>query len=198
VKFHERTQALPNETKQWDEYWLSLRWPSSSKSWRNPNEELVPNTATTVAKPNFQGSAHNIIQKGVFTRRHTRTRQIITKARTPNAVFRSCVGLSTHINTFDFSEYSRKGMSQDPSNVAPRALRMGDNTTILYLPLKCSTKAYKQKIPRNASAINSLRMPTPSFIRKRSVTFYLWWYDFLPDRAFSAVSEAMEQFTTRT
>ena len=37
--------------------------PGSSKSQRNLNEEVVPNTATTIAKPNFQGAAHNIIQK---------------------------------------------------------------------------------------------------------------------------------------
>ena len=37
--------------------------PGSSKSQRNLNEEVVPNTATTIAKSNFQGAAHNIIQK---------------------------------------------------------------------------------------------------------------------------------------
>ena len=38
--------------------------PSSSKSSRNLNEEVVP---TTIAKSNFQGTAHNIIQKRAHT-----------------------------------------------------------------------------------------------------------------------------------
>ena len=53
-----------NETKQKTN--LALRNtipPSSSKSQRNLNEEEVPNTAKTIAKPNFPGAAHNIIQK---------------------------------------------------------------------------------------------------------------------------------------
>ena len=43
VRFEERTEALlqRNETKK------------RKKSQRNLNEEVVPNTATTIAKPNF-------------------------------------------------------------------------------------------------------------------------------------------------
>ena len=41
--------------------------PSSSKSQRNLNEKVVSNTATTIAKPNLQGTTHNIIQKGALT-----------------------------------------------------------------------------------------------------------------------------------
>ena len=40
---------------------------SSSKSQRNLNEEVVPNTTTAIGKPNFQGTAHNIIQKRGLT-----------------------------------------------------------------------------------------------------------------------------------
>ena len=58
-----------------------------SKSQRNLNEEVVPNTATTIAKSNFQGATHNIIH--TLSYRHTR------EARKPNHVFRSRVGLST-------------------------------------------------------------------------------------------------------
>ena len=70
-----------------------------SKSERNPNEEVEPNKATTIAKPNFQGAAHNIMQKGASTQRYTRKSKIIAKARKPNYVFQSRVGLSNHINT---------------------------------------------------------------------------------------------------
>ena len=39
-------------------------------------------------------------RKGAFTQRHTRkSKIIIAKARKPNHVFRSHVGLSAHINT---------------------------------------------------------------------------------------------------
>ena len=39
--------------------------PSSSfKSQRNLTEELVPNTATIITKPNFQAAGHDIIKKG--------------------------------------------------------------------------------------------------------------------------------------
>ena len=41
--------------------------PSSFKSQRNLNKEVVPNTATTIAKSNLQGTAHNVIQKGALT-----------------------------------------------------------------------------------------------------------------------------------
>ena len=39
------------------------------------------------------------LQKGVFNQRHIRKSKIIIKARKPNHVFRSLVGLSIHINT---------------------------------------------------------------------------------------------------
>ena len=52
--------------------------------------------ATTIAERNF-----NIMQKRAFTQRHTRENEIITKARKPNHVFRSRVGLSAHIHTID-------------------------------------------------------------------------------------------------
>lgn len=37
--------------------------PSSSKPNKNPNKQVVPNKATIIAKPNFQGAAHNIVKK---------------------------------------------------------------------------------------------------------------------------------------
>ena len=40
-------------------------------------------------------------------------------------------------------------MSSDPRHVKLWALLMGANAPILYLPSICSTKAYKQKMPRN-------------------------------------------------
>ena len=75
----------------------------SSKSERNPTEQVAPYTATSIAKPNFQGAAHNIIHKGAFTQRHTPKSKIITKARKPNHVFRSPVGLSQRAD----EQYSR-------------------------------------------------------------------------------------------
>ena len=80
VMFEQRTQALlqRNETKKKTNLALHKTIPpGSSKSQRNLNEEVVPNTATTIAKSNFQEAPHNIIQ------------------RRPNHVFRSHVGLST-------------------------------------------------------------------------------------------------------
>ena len=59
---------------------------------------MVPNKPTTIAKPNFQGAAHNIILKGASTHWYTRKSKITAKARKPNHVFQSRVGLSTHIN----------------------------------------------------------------------------------------------------
>ena len=63
VKFQERTQLSSNETKQTKQnknhkktMILPFRntIPSSrSKSERNPNKEVMLNTATTIAKPNF-------------------------------------------------------------------------------------------------------------------------------------------------
>ena len=69
VKFQERTQALLL-TKQNKKTNLALHNtipPSSSKSQRNLNEEVVSNKAITIAKSNLQGTAHNIIQKGAAT-----------------------------------------------------------------------------------------------------------------------------------
>ena len=79
VRFEQRTQALlqRNETKKTNLALHKTIPPGSSKSQRNLNEEVVPNTATTIAKWNFQGASHNIIQ------------------RKPNHVFQSQVGLST-------------------------------------------------------------------------------------------------------
>ena len=84
-----RKETSPLPTKQNKETNLALRntiSPSSSKSERNPNEEVVRNTTTTIAKPNFRGVTHNIIQKGAFTQRHTRQSKITTKAKKPNRV----------------------------------------------------------------------------------------------------------------
>ena len=70
VKFQERTQALlqRNKTKKTNlALHNTIRPPSSSKSQRNLNEEVVSNKATTIAKSNLQGTAHDIIQKGVLT-----------------------------------------------------------------------------------------------------------------------------------
>ena len=65
VKFQKKgPKPSSNETKQKTN--LALRNtipPSSSKSQRNLNEEEAPNTATTFAKLNFPGAAHNINQK---------------------------------------------------------------------------------------------------------------------------------------
>ena len=79
VRFELRTQALlqRNETKKKNLALHKTIPPGSSKSQRNLNEEVVPNRATTIAKSNFQGAPHNIIQ------------------RRPNHVFRIHVGLST-------------------------------------------------------------------------------------------------------
>ena len=79
VRFEQGTQALlqRNETKKTNLALHKTIPPGSSKSQRNLNEEVVPNTATTIAKSNLQGAAHNIIQ------------------RRTNHVFRSHVGLST-------------------------------------------------------------------------------------------------------
>ena len=65
VRFEQRTQALlqRNKTKKTNLALHNTIPPGSSKSQRNLNKEVVPNTATTIAKPNFQGAAHNIIQK---------------------------------------------------------------------------------------------------------------------------------------
>ena len=96
-----RKDTDPSPTKQNKEKDLALRnttAPSSSKSEINPNDELVPYTEITIAKPNFQGAAHNITQKRAFTQRHTRKSEIITQARKRNHVFRSRVGLSTNIH----------------------------------------------------------------------------------------------------
>ena len=96
-----RKDTSPPPTKQNKETNLSLcntMLPSRSKSERNPNKDVVPNAATTIAKPNFQGVAHTIIQKGTFTQRHTCKSKIITKARKPNPIFWSREGLSTHVN----------------------------------------------------------------------------------------------------
>ena len=81
-------------------HFLSLP-PSPDFLRHYPNEGVILDTATTIAKPNFQRAAHDIIQKGAFPRRHTCTSKIIAKARKANHVFRSREGLSTHINTFD-------------------------------------------------------------------------------------------------
>ena len=53
----------------------------------------------TIEKPNFQGATHNIMQKGAFTQRHTHESKSILRARKPEHVLRSRVGLSTLINT---------------------------------------------------------------------------------------------------
>ena len=78
-RFEQRTQALlqRNETRKTNLALHKTIPPGSSKSQRNLNEEVVPYTATTIAKSNLQGAPHNIIQ------------------RRPNHVFRSHVGLST-------------------------------------------------------------------------------------------------------
>ena len=68
VKFQQRTQAPSNETKQKTNLALHNTIPPSSfKSQINLNEEVVSNTATTIAKSNLQGTAHNIIQKEALT-----------------------------------------------------------------------------------------------------------------------------------
>ena len=51
VRFEQRTQALlqRNETKETNLALHQTVPPGSSKSQRNLNEEVVPNTATTIA-----------------------------------------------------------------------------------------------------------------------------------------------------
>ena len=64
VKFQLRKDTSPPPTKQNKKRNLALHNtipPSSSKSQRNLNEEVVSNTARTIAKSNLQGTAHNII-----------------------------------------------------------------------------------------------------------------------------------------
>ena len=51
----------------------------------------------------------------------------------------------------EFSEFSGRACPQTPQHVSPWALLMGANAPILYLPSICSTKAYKQKMCRNAA-----------------------------------------------
>ena len=58
-------------------------------------------TATTIALSNLWGTAHNIIQKAALNWRYTGKSKNISKTRKPKHVFRSRVGLSAHINTFD-------------------------------------------------------------------------------------------------
>ena len=70
VKFEERTQALLQRKKTTTKNDLALHNtipPSSSKSQRNLNEKVVPNTATTIAKSDLQGTAYNVIQRGALT-----------------------------------------------------------------------------------------------------------------------------------
>ena len=54
VKFQERTQALLQRNKQRNEILPLFNTipPSSSKFQGNLDEKVVPNTATTTAKPN--------------------------------------------------------------------------------------------------------------------------------------------------
>ena len=49
---------------------------SSYEPQRNFNEKVAFNTATTTAKRNFQGTTHNILQKGAVTQRHIREQKI--------------------------------------------------------------------------------------------------------------------------
>lgn len=89
-----RNDTSPPQTKQYKETYLALRSTilhSSSKSERNHNEEVLPNTVKTICKPKFQGAANNILQKGAFTQRPTRKSNIIAKARKPNHVFSGVV-----------------------------------------------------------------------------------------------------------
>ena len=68
VKHEERTQVLLQRNKTKTNLVLhNTIPPRSSKSQRNLNEEVVPNTATTITKSNPQGTAHIIIQKGALT-----------------------------------------------------------------------------------------------------------------------------------
>ena len=101
VKFQEKTQALLqwNITKKRILPFVTQHNPAVPNLKEILTSEVVPDRATTIVKPNFQGAAYNNIQKGAFTQRHTRKIKIISKARKPNHVFRSSVGLSTHINT---------------------------------------------------------------------------------------------------
>ena len=69
VKFKQKTQALLQRNKK-EKTNLSLHNtipPSSFKSQRNHSDEVVPTKATTTAKSNLQGTAHNTIQKGALT-----------------------------------------------------------------------------------------------------------------------------------
>ena len=61
---------------------------------------MVLNTATTIAKPNLSGTAHNKLsyRKG-HSLRHTHKSKNITNTRKPNHVFRSRLDLSPHILT---------------------------------------------------------------------------------------------------
>ena len=74
VKFEERTQALlqrkkttTTTTTKNDLALHNTIPPSSSKSQRNLNEKVVPNTATTIAKSDLQGTTYNVIQRGALT-----------------------------------------------------------------------------------------------------------------------------------
>ena len=62
----------------------------------------------------------------------------------------------------EFSEFSGRACPWTPQHVSPWALLMGANAPILYLPSICSTKAYKQKMPRNAPDFHNKQKPFSS------------------------------------
>ena len=88
-----RKDTSPRPTQQNKKTNLALHNtipPNSSKSQRNLNEEVVSNTATTIAKSNLQGTAHNIIQKGALTLKTYSQEQKYNKAeRTKPRILKS-------------------------------------------------------------------------------------------------------------
>ena len=70
---------------------LNTLTTSTSKSWGNPNEEVTPNTATTISKRNFERVAYNITQKGAFTQRYIRENKITTKVKKNLATYSGVV-----------------------------------------------------------------------------------------------------------
>ena len=71
VKFQDRTQALldpfqRDKTKKRILHFVTTQYHPAVPNLKEILE-VVPDTATTTAKPNFQGAAHDITQKVAFT-----------------------------------------------------------------------------------------------------------------------------------
>ena len=66
MKFQRGQKPSCKETKQRNESCTSSQYHSAVPNLKEIDEQVVPNAATIIAKPNFQGAAHDIIQRGAF------------------------------------------------------------------------------------------------------------------------------------